>query len=312
MTVLDQTGHDLMTIGRAFDARFYPRFMEGGLPSWFTSVAMPNLESDQAEETYAWLGVSPMMQQFTGPIPVTKLTSEKYTIENLPFGTGIEITYEELRRQKFGAFANRVQQMAARAQLWPLRQFYTELIGSSLGYDGKALFADDHPVGASTVDNNITSGATSTTAPTAAELVTAVMAAIANIRARVDDAGEPIAEDLNTFKVFVPPTFFRAAVEAFGAPVIASGSTAVSNVIVMGGTGLNLTFESSPRLSSWTTKLAVLASGLGMAPFIYQQEKPVSTSIIDDEINRRVLYTVDAAGNVKPGYWQLACLVTLT
>ena len=78
------------------------------------------------------------------------------------------------------------------------------------------------------------------------------------------------------------------------------------------GTGMNITFECSPRLSSWTTKLAVFASGLGMAPFIYQQEKPVGTDVIDDQKNRQVIYTVDASGNVKPGYWQLSCLVTLT
>lgn len=310
MPVLKETGLELTTIGRAFDSRFFPRFMEGGLPAWFTQFCMPNLESDQAEETYAWLGVAPMMAQFTGPIPVTKLGSEKYTIENIPFGVGIEITYEELRRQKLGMFQSRVQQMAARAQSWPLRVFFTELLGSSLGYDGKALFADDHPVGATTVDNNITFDVATATAPTASELVGAVMAAIANIRARVDDAGEPIAEDLTNFKVFVPAAFLKSALEAFGAPVIASGSTAVSNILTMGGTGLTITFESSPRIT-WTDKIAVLASGMSVAPFIYQQEKPVGTSIIDDEINRRVLYTVDASGNVKPGYWQLASLVTL-
>lgn len=311
MPVLKETGLDLTTIGRAFDARFFPRFNQGGLPDWFTNYCMPNLESDQAEETYAWLGNAPVMQQFTGPIPVTKFGSEKYTIENLPFGIGIEVTYEQLRRQKLGQFAARIQQMAARAQVWPLRVFFSELQGSSLGYDGKALFADDHPVGSSTADNNIGSSAASPTAPTAAEIVNAVMAAIQNIRSRTDDQGEPIAEDVEMFKVFVPPTFFKACVEAFGATVIASGSTAITNVLTLAGSGMMVTFVSSPRLS-WTTKLAVLASGMGVAPFIYQQEKPVGTSIIDDEINRRVIYTVDAAGNVKPGYWQLACLVTLS
>lgn len=311
MPVLKETGLELSTIGRAFDARFFPRFNTGGLPPWFTQVCWPNLESDQADETYAWLGVAPAMREFSRAIPITRPGSEKFTIVNQNFGIGIEATYEELRRQKFGMFDGVIAQMAARAQLWPLRRFYSELLGSSVGYDGKALFADDHPVGAGTGDNNIDHNVSTTTDPTAAELVGAVMAAIQNIRSRVDDSGEPIAEEITEFKVFVPPTFLKAAMEAFGAPVIASGSTAISNVITMGGTGMRITFEASPRLSSWTTKLAVIGMGLGMGAFIYQQEKPVGTAIIDDEINRRVIYTVDAAGAVKPGYWQLACLVTL-
>lgn len=312
MSVLKETGLELATIGRAFDARFFPRFTTGGLPAWFPMVCWPNLDSDQADETYAWLGVAPAMKRFSRAIPITRPGSEKFAIVNENFGIGIEATYEELRRQKLNMFNGLITQMAGRAQLWPLREFYSELVGSSLGYDGKALFADDHPVGTGTGDNNIGVNVTTTTDPTASELVGAVTEAIRVIRSQVDESNEPIAEEVTQFKVFVPPTFMRAAMEAFGAPVIASGSTAISNVLVMNGTNMQITYEVSPRLSSWTTKLAVLGMGLGVAPFIYQQEKPVGTSIIDDPINRRVLYTVDAAGAVKPGYWQLACLVTLT
>ena len=72
----------------------------------------------------------------------------------------------------------------------------------------------------------------------------------------------------------------------------------------------------NPRLT-WTAQFAVFRTDGQVKPFIRQEEEGVTVSAIaegsEEEFkNNRHLYGVKALRNVGYGYWQDACLVTMT
>ena len=169
---------------------------------------------------------------------------------------------------------------------------------SSVCYDGEYFFDTDHPGYTTSGDvsgtqsNDITSNVTTTTAPTATEMQDAILDGIQQLFSFVDDQGQPLNSGGKNFTV----------------------SNMVQAVGSLGGFSVNLAIN--PRLS-WTTKLAVFRTDGDVAPFIRQEEQGVKVDAIaegsEKEFTDRVhQYGVSASRNVGYGYWQKACLVTLT
>jgi phage major head subunit gpT-like protein len=306
-------GYSVTALGEALDGRFFPTLGASGIPAWFARVTIPNLDSDQAEEKYGWLNYAPSLVEFKGEVAVSRLPSEQYTLPNIDFARGIEITHAEARRQKFGMFDRRVAELAARASRFPVKLFFQRLLDgeSAVGYDGVAFFSGSHPTGGGTQDNDVTFNVGTPTAPTAAELADAVLSAIEAMHGFTDAEGEPINEELTEFHVLVPPNMMGAAAKAFSAQVIQGSGGAIDNVLTAVN-GMQLSFVASARMATWNDKIVVLGPGNGVAPFIWQQETPVQTSIVDEELKKRLIYTASMAGNVGYGYWQQAVRVTLS
>jgi phage major head subunit gpT-like protein len=112
----------------------------------------------------------------------------------------------------------------------------------------------------------------------------------------------------------IPVPYLQAAGEALGAQVISSTSNLISATGNLGGFNVNLAVN--PRLT-WTTKFATFRTDGDVAPFIRQEEEPISMTAIaegsevefTDDVHQ---YGIKAMRNVGYGYWQKACLTTLT
>ena len=153
------------------------------------------VQSDQALETYPWLGNAPAMREFIGGRTPKELRENSFTISNKDYEGSIRIQSEgHAARQSSGMIQIRINQLADRALDHPAKLLSSLIISgeSTACYDGQYFFDTDHAEGDSgSQSNDITSGATSTTAPTVAEFSAAVMKTIGQIYSIKDDRGEP-------------------------------------------------------------------------------------------------------------------------
>lgn len=301
----------------------YFRRLEQGATGWANQLSN-YFTSDQAGEDYKWLGMSPAMREWVGGRMAKGLRDSAYTIKNKPFESTLEISIDDLRRDKTGQIMVRIGEQVDRANAHWAKLLSSLIIAgeSAACYDGQAFFDIDHAEGDSGTQSNDISvdisavpvPATahgSTTAPAPEELMHAILEGAQAILGFKDDQGEPMNENARQFMVMVPTSFWKAAITAVGAPSLAGGATNI--ITTADGFGFNV--QVNPRLT-WTTKLAVFRTDGNIKPFIRQEEVPVEVSAIAEgselEFTRRVhQYGLYASGNVGYGYWQHGCLVTL-
>lgn len=290
--------------------------LDTGGAAWINQVAM-RMSSDQASEDYAWMGTSPALREFIGGRTPAELRELSFSITNKDYEGSITIKSKDMRRDKLGMIQVRVNQLADRANDHPAKLLSSLIIAgeSTTCYDGQYYFDTDHSEGSSgTQSNDITSSASSTTAPTTEEMSNAIMAAIQAMLGFKDDRGEPMNQSAREFVVMVPASFTKAALMAVTALL---GSNGGSNAIPALRDNFNVTVTVNPRLT-WTTKFAVFRVDEAAKPFILQEEAAGADVVTlgegseYEQLNKECLFGVDWAGNVGYGYWQYAVLVTFS
>lgn len=303
---------------RAIIGRFYDRLSGSAPPAWVPRVAL-RVDSDQSSEDYKWLGMSPVMREWVGGRAAQGFRSNGITVANKLFSADVEVSVDDIRRDKTGQFVARIDELPGRAQQHRAK-LLTDLIiaGESTNcYDAQFFFDTDHSEGTSGTQSNdiafdISDNGTggTATAPLASTIQGAVLQAVQAIMGFKDDKGEPMNEGAMEFDVMVPATFMGETIKALTMPLVGGGD---SNVLMSNMFRLNPVIN--PRLT-WTTKLAVFRTDGVVKPFIEQVEfDPEIAAIAEgserEKIERTHLYTVTRSGNVAYGYWQHACLVTL-
>lgn len=306
---------------RAIIGEFYNRLEQNIGTEWIDAVSMP-FQSDQASETYNWIGMSPAMREWIGGRHAKGFRENGITITNKDYEATLEVLVKELRRDKTGQILVRVRELADRTNAHWAKLLSTLIINgeSTVCYDNQYFFDTDHSEGDSgTQDNDLSvdiSGLPanqhgSTTAPSPEEMELTILQMIQAILGFKDDQGEPMNEGARSFLVMVPVPFLAATVAAIKNPVLTSGKT---NTIVS-LPEFSVRPVANPRLT-WTTKLAVYRTDGNVKPFIRQEEVPVEIAAIAEgselEFNeKKHHYGVSASRNVGYGYWQHACLATL-
>ena len=294
--------------------------LETGSAAWVSQLAM-RMTSTQATEEYAWLGNAPALREFIGGRTPAELAENSFRVSNKDYEGSILIKSKDMRRDKTGQIQIRVNQLADRALDHPAKLMSTLIIAgeSTVCYDGQYFFDTDHAEGASGSQSNditfdISDAATggTATAPTAATVAGAILAAIQQIYTFKDDRGEPMNQGAAQFVVMVPVTFMAAGLEAIYASLTGGGNT---NVLKALEGRFSIELVPNPRLT-WTTKLAVFRTDDAAKPFILQEEDIPDVIALGDgsefeQLNKEQLFGIDWTGNVAYGYWQHACLVTL-
>lgn len=302
---------------RAIIGRFYRALEQNEGAGWVNPASML-FNSNQESETYAWLGQAPQMREWVGGRLTRGLREFGLTIVNKKYEATLEIPVDWMRRDKTGQIQIRINEMAQRAQAhWA--KLLTDLIvagETTACYDGQYFFDTDHVEGDSgTGNNDISYNVTTTTSPTASEMEAAIMSAVTAMHGFKDDVGEPINEDMSSLLVMVPVPFMGAAAAALKNPVITDGTGARTNLLTNIG-GYSFQLAVNPRLT-WTEKFAIFRTDGAASPLIRQEEEGIRISAIAEQSeeefkNDRHLYGIKAIRNVGYGYWQKACLVTLT
>lgn len=305
---------------RAIIGEFYMRLEQDLGASWVPQVSMM-FQSDQESEEYKWLGMAPAMREWISGRQAKGFRENGIIIANKKYESTMEVPVDWIRRDKTGQIMVRIAEQTERANShWAklLNQLIIDAEATKC-YDDQFFFDTDHSEGDSgTQDNDIAVDVTTTTAPTAGEMETVILKAIQQIIGFKDDQGEPMNEAAKNFLVMVPVPFMSAAAAALGASIIIDASTSRSNTIQLLSSmaGFTVGLAVNPRLT-WTTKLAVFRADGQLAPFIRQSEEDITVNAIaegsEEEFNNdRHLYGIKAIRNVGYGYWQKACLVTLT
>jgi phage major head subunit gpT-like protein len=309
MAVVTDTG----LTSRAIIGRFYRRLEAHAESAWWTKLAF-QFSSSQETETYRWLGMVPQVREWIGGRQIRPLRSAGVTIVNKTWEATIRVDADEQRRDKTGQVMVRINELARRVASHP-NKLLTTLIESGatdVGYDGSAFFATDHSEGASgTQSNSITHDSSTPTAPTATEMYDAIVAGVTQLMRINDDAGEPLNDGAQGFLVMVPMTFLPATLAA----LTSNPNNATTNPLA-GNDPFAVNWIANPRLS-WTDKLVVFRSDGDTRPFIFQEELPVQIHALAEgselEANENQhQYGVKAVHAAGYGFWQNACLVTLT
>lgn len=308
---------------RAIIGEFYKTLEADPGTAWLNAVSML-FTSNQDSETYHWLGQSPAMREWVGGRNAKGFRDNSITIDNLHYEATLEVLVRELRRDKTGQVMTRIRELALRTNSHWASLISTLIVNgpSTACYDGEFFFDTDHSEGSSGTQSNDISVDISAlpvsvngtvTAPSTEEMQLSIVEGITQIMGFLDDQGEPMNENAQNFLVMTPTSLYIPASTAIQMP----RETGVSAQKVPGN--LNVSVVANPRLdaNSWTDEFVVFRMDGGVKPFIRQQETPVmlkakaegSEFEFDNDAHQ---YGVDAWRNVGYGYWQHACLVTMT
>lgn len=301
---------------RAIIGEFYATIEQGTGALWVPGVSAL-FDSNQESETYKWLGMAPAMREWVGGRAAKGFRENGVTIANKTFEATLEVLVDEIRRDKTGQVMTRVRELAERTNAHWAKLLSALIIAAESAncYDGQFFFDTYHSEGDSgSQSNDLTSDVATTTAPTAAEMETAILKSVEAILGFKDDQGEPMNEEAMRFLVMVPTPFMAAAAAALKNPVIVDSNGSRTNTIASIG-GFSFELAVNPRLT-WTTKFATFRTDGQVKAFIRQEEEGVTVSAIAEgsELEfkeNKHQYGVKAIRNVGYGYWQHACLTTL-
>lgn len=288
--------------------------------TWVDAVS--NLfTSDQESETYKWLGTSPIMREWIGGRQAKGFRENGFTIKNKTFEATLEVMLDEIRRDKTGQVMARIRQMAERAQDHDAKLLSALIVAgeSSLCYDGQYFFDTDHSEGDSgSQSNDRTLDITTPSAPTPAEMETAILKATEAMFGFKDDQGEPINGSAREFLVMAPVNHLRAVAGALGTSVVLEGGESRNNLIMAVGSlgGFVYRMAINPRLTN-NDRFYLFRTDGATKPFIRQVEEDLTISALaegsEEEFkNNRHLYGIKRTGNVGYGLWTGAVLTTLT
>lgn len=291
------------------------------IASWVDELSFPS-PSNQPSEEYKWLGMSPAMREWIGGRQAKGLRDAGIIIKNKPFESTLELSVDDIRRDKTGQLRIRIGEQVDRAKVHWLKLLSTLLQNaeSTICYDGQYFYDTDHSEGDSGAQSNIVSVDISAlpvsqhgivTEPSVEEMNRAILKGIKQLYSFKDDQGEPINELARKFLIKVPLGLWDVAVAAIKNTTFSSGETnTLPNL-----SEIAIKPVVNPRLT-WTDKFAVFRIDGRTKPFIRQEEVSTEVSAIAEgselEFNQRKHhYGLYASGNVGYGMWQHSALVQL-
>lgn len=316
MSIQDATGRwDI-------EGRFYLALEQDPGVDWVNDISWYNDQSDQEYEKYNWLGQAPVMRKWEGGRHKNTFSDQGVTLYNEPYEVTINLHEDELRRDKTGQLDVRIADTAQRTNAhWAILLTDNIIDGvTQVCYDGQFFFDTDHAEGASgTQSNKINIDISAlpvnqhgnVTYPSVEEMELVILRMVQQIMGFKDDQGQPMNELARSFRIMVPTPYWSVALGALNNPVLTSGKT---NTIP--NSGLQIMLTVNPRLP-WTDKLVCFRTDSRVKPFIRQSERLIRTSSMwfgsdYHHKHKRLEIGFDNQRATGYGFWQHACLATLT
>ena len=279
--------------------------------------------SDQAGETYNFLGQSPAMREWIGGRQAKGFSGQGITILNVHYEASVEIQKKDARRDKTGQIRARLEEFYDEgANHWATLLSSLLLAGaSSLCYDGQYYFDTDHTEGQSGVQSNkinvdisglpaLVHGAVA--APSVEEMQQSILAGISAILSFKGDRGQMMNRNAKAFVVVVPVGLYLIAVAAVSTLTTVNLAPNLNPNLIA---GLTIDVQMVAELT-WTDTFAVFRTDSPIKGFIRQTEQEVELKAKAEGSefefdNDAWQFGIDAWRGVGYGYWQRACLVTM-
>lgn len=312
---------------RGLIGTFYKTLQMGaGMPGWVDKISM-EFTSNQLTEIYRWLGMVPQMREWVGARQAKGFYDNTISATNKKYEATLEILVEDMQRDDTGQSRMRIADLARRTNSHWASLLTTMIIAgeSTACYDSQYYFDDDHTEG-----NNSTSQSNdlgidisglpaavhgSTTAPSSQEMALVILQTIQAIMGFKDNENEPMGEDATSFLVMTPVSLTNSVSSAIGDLTFGGGETNQLKGFAR-ELGFNIEFAVNPRLT-WTEQIVTFRTDDGGKGLIRQNEKPVELKAKAEGSeyefdNDAWQFGVDARRATQYGFWQDACLATMT
>ena len=267
--------------------------------------------SVRTSEKYGWIGNMPGMREWLGERQFSELRAANFVLENKHWESSLLIKKTDLADDNLGQYGPVLEQLGIEAAHHPDELWFSVLEQgeSTACFDGQFFFDTDHVWGNSgSQSNDITSTVVSTSAPTVAEIKTAIRKMIRTMLAFKNDQGKlynrPTVGRLNDLTLLVPLALRDLAYDALESELLSNSSNGVvdrPNIV------------SSPYLTS-DVKLYLFKTGEAVKPFVFQRREPLTRMMkgIDDLETKDVKFMTEARYNVGYFAWWTSILCTLT
>lgn len=310
---------------RSVVGMFFERLQQNTASGFVDAIATVPFESDQDSEDYGWLGMVPQMSQKAGEKKFSQLRDVDWTVRNVEYQAGIALPKKHILYDKTTQVQTRVNELADRtnAHWWSLIAPLIIAGESAVCYDGQYFFDTDHSEGISgSQSNDITHDVTTTTNPTATEMIDAILEGVESIIGFKDDRGEPVNEGMSEFVILTGTGLLKSGLKALSQTNVSNGE---SNILIEQGS-FKFRVVASPRIT-WTDRFALFCTQGTQKPIIRQQRVPNNPAPgynmdglllemlwTDSEHCKKhdeCLVSVETERAAAYGDWKKACLVTL-
>lgn len=261
---------------RQIKGEFWRSYATGETRSWSPIVA--NMyTSDQAIETFRWLGPVPAMREWIVQRQKKQLAVYQLTLTNGKYEVTLEVDIDDANRDKTGHIMARISEMGLAAANLPQKLLSATIQTPGNSYDGVAFFGD-HSSGSGTRINNALTDTTiaDPLAPTAAEMSRNIMQAISTMHAATSVDGEPVNDGAMEFAVMVPSLYQGPLAGALADAYTGSSSSNTLLSFANGAAGRRISIVPivNPRLvvPTSTGVFYVFRTDTPTKPFIWQDE----------------------------------------
>jgi len=248
--------------------------------------------SANSSEKYGWLGDVPAVQEWLGEVKAKELAEYDYTITNKNWQTAIQIDRNSLDDDQYGMVRDRVLEMprALIEHRWEMIEDLFAAGTTGLSYDGSAFFADRTAPN----DNLLAGTGVAATSTIRADILSA-FAAMYNF---TSDTGRALRLRMDT--IACPVEIYGIMVEAVtavqGQTSANVPATFIKNVIPLPG---------QSDVNDW---YGICTSRM-IKPFILQTRKEPEPNLVEDKLNRQLVFMADGRSNAGYGFHQLAVKV---
>lgn len=289
------------------------RFLLSGMKTTFMAnykTAKPiypefttEIKSTKRTEDYGRLGANSQMKEWIDERQPKGLRDFGFSLKNKHYENTIAIDVNDLEDDQYGAYITRVKMMPADAvKTYDRLAAQTVVDGNTtVCYDGQNFFDTDHQEGNSpTQANKRTNGS-------AALSVASIKQIAGEMRQLKDDEGN--IAGIKPTHVMVP-TDLEWIARSILDPQAVNGSTNPSERVLAGAYKIivNDYLPNNGANSTWY----MLDLSQGVAPFIFQNRKPVTPTSLDKDtdievfMRKKAMFGIDSRFAFGYGDWRLA------
>ncbi len=308
---MEVTQANLDLIFRQADLRFGQ--VLATTPTWGDRIST-TIPSNTRQVTYGWMARIPIMRKWVGSRSLNAISTHARTVTNEPFENTTVLERDDVEDDQFGIFNMNISFLAAQAKKWQdqrIAQFLRDA-ATVVGYDGKAVFATDHPVNGGDVSGGVSGDQSNLFLNKALTYDNYVTVRTAMMSYKGED-GQPLAVVPDT--LVVPPQRegdAKLILEADFLSGIQANTTAPQSNTYKGSAKILVVPELADQPNNWW----LLDTSKVVKPFMWQlRQAPRFTYLVNPTdynvfMQKQFVYGVDARGAAAETLYFLAAAGT--